>query len=120
MADRIIPNESNSLWVNGAWEPLPLGTWVEIQNGKGGFSGNRGTIVHGPYGPRDHYDPKDHTKDFPPMYNILVTKPYDRAVDVNFMAHKLRKLSPEETRIEAEIRSQLPKEEQTNIRRGTR
>jgi len=95
-SDNLVPG---SLWANGAWEALPIGTWVEIQNGRDSFSGNRGTISYGPYGSGNQYDPTHHNTEqhLPPMYNILVTKPYQKAVEVNFFAHNLRKLSLKES-----------------------
>lgn len=115
---------SYSLYVNGVWERLPKGIWVEIENGLGDFAGARGTITHGPYGygPRgdginsDRIESLRSTdRNFPPMYNILVTKPHrEKAIEVNFEAHKLRKLTPVEIKAEKLIRSKLLPEEQTN------
>lgn len=101
------------LFINGVWETLPHGTWVEIVNGLGDFSGARGTITHGPYG-----GPKDCVYNniwLPPMYNILVTPPHrESAIGVNFEAHRLRKLTSREVTAEKRIRKSLPEEQQTN------
>jgi hypothetical protein len=100
-----------SLFVDGLWQDVPKGTWVEIQNGKGDFTGARGTITLGPYG-QEYRTPN---VNFPPIYNILVTKPYrELATEVNFEAHKLRVLNSYEVDHEAVSRAELPLEQQTN------
>lgn len=95
-----------SLWINERWELLPKGTWVEILNGKGMFTAARGKISYGPY---DYNGLTTDAKDFnfPPMYNILVSSPYQPGpVDVNFLADHLRKLTPSEIQQEESRKGQ--------------
>lgn len=80
----------------GSWKILPQGTWVEIHNGRGDFSGSKGTIDSEPYG----FSRLDDLN-LPPIYNILVSPPYrERPTSVNFCQDKLRPLSPVEIEYE--------------------